>query len=78
MAAGGNPIDIIFMDSQMTVVHGPEAATKIREMGFTGMLAAVSGNILDEDVQHFKACGADLFISKPLDLSKVNEVVAGK
>ena len=71
------PIDIIFMDAQMTHVHGPEAAATIREMGYVGVIVAVSGNIMDEDVARYKKCGADLYLTKPLDLDKVEEVVTG-
>ena len=70
-------IDVICMDSQMTVVHGTEAATKIRSMGYTGTIVAVSGNILDEDVSKFKKCGADAFVSKPLQMLKIEEILAG-
>lgn len=69
--------DIIFMDAQMTRVHGPEAALAIRKLGYVGAIVAVSGNVLEEDVVRFKKCGADVYITKPLELSKVEEVLLG-
>ena len=72
-----SPFDVVFMDAQMTEIHGPEAAAAMRAMGFRGMVVAVSGNVVEEDVQHFKKCGADAFISKPLELEKVEKVMAG-
>lgn len=74
----GSSVDVVFLDSQMTHVHGPEAAAAIRSLGYTGLIVAVSGNVLDEDVLHFKRSGANSFISKPLDLSKIQDVLASK
>lgn len=62
----------------MTKVHGPEAATVMRRMGYTGRIVAVTGNTLQEDIDHFLASGADIFLGKPLQLDRLQEVLEGE
>jgi CheY-like chemotaxis protein len=73
----GTPISIVFMDAIMTTVHGPEAARAMRDMGYTGCIVAVTGNTLQEDVDHYLSCGANLLLGKPLQLDKLREVLQG-
>ena len=77
MQPDGMPIDVIFMDAMMTNMHGPEATIAIRDLGYRGCIVAVTGNTLKEDVNHFLSCGADVFLSKPLQLSQLMKVMNG-
>jgi CheY-like chemotaxis protein len=65
------------MDAIMTTVHGPEAARAMRDMGYTGCIVAVTGNTLQEDIDHYLSCGANLLLGKPLQLDKLREVLQG-
>lgn len=38
--------DIVFMDSVMPIMSGPEAARKLREMGYRKLLVGVTGKLL--------------------------------
>lgn len=51
----------------MPQMGGPEATEKIRAMGYSGIIIALTGNALQEDVQHFLDKGADAVMTKPLD-----------
>jgi CheY-like chemotaxis protein len=64
------------MDYTMPGMNGPEAAEKIRLMGFGGLIVGVTGNALAEDVDHFLKKGADAVLTKPLDTSKLSEILA--
>ena len=61
--SGGKPggyFDCILMDFMMPVLDGPSATKQIRDLGYTGKIFAVTGNVLKHDIDHFIACGANL------------------
>jgi CheY-like chemotaxis protein len=64
--------DIVFMDIQMPVMDGEAATRAIRAMGreYTDALPviAMTANALSEDVHAAKAAGMNGYISKPLEL----------
>ena len=64
----GDPYAIIFMDNVMTNVNGPRATREIRSLGFEGLIIGVSGNVFEEDVEHFIESGADAVYAKPLKI----------
>lgn len=66
--------DCILMDNQMPNCTGPEAARKIRELGFNGLIVGISGNVLPEDVHDFIEAGANAVLPKPLNLTELEEV----
>ena len=51
----------------MPRLGGPEATERIRAMGFTGIIIALTGNALEEDVKVFLDKGADAVMTKPLN-----------
>ncbi|KAF3333038.1 histidine kinase CKI1-like protein [Carex littledalei] len=67
--------DAIFMDCQMPVMDGYEAARQIREeerrYGIHVPIITVSADASDEDVQKAVAAGMDRHLLKPLDERKV-------
>jgi len=69
-ARGGDAFDAIFMDNIMISMNGAEATRHIRSLGFTGVMIAVSGNVLKDDVDAFFAAGADYFVEKPLQRAR--------
>lgn len=57
--------DIIFMDHQMPVMDGPEAAAKIRASGFGMPIIAVTAGVVSEDVEKCINSGMNDYVIKP-------------
>jgi CheY-like chemotaxis protein len=58
--------DVIFMDSVMPNVTGPEATRQLRSLGYNHLIIGVTGNAIDIDVLEFEQAGANVVLSKPL------------
>ena len=70
--AAENSYDAILIDNIMEKLHGPEATKIIRkELGYSGLIVGVTGNLLPSDRNYFIACGADAVLYKPLEVSKL-------
>ena len=69
------PFDIIFMDSVMPNMGGIEACRIIRSLGYDGVVVAITGNILPEDVMEFTLAGADKLIGKPVKLDQLMDIL---
>ena len=63
--------DIIFMDHQMPVMDGPEAAAKIRESGFEMPIIAVTAGVVSEDIEKCISAGMTDYVIKPFMLGDV-------
>ena len=74
--AGEKPYDMITMDYQMPNMDGPTATKIIREMGYTGVVVGVTGNVLPDDMRHFMEHGVDAVLGKPMDVSAFDDLVA--
>jgi len=59
------PFDLIFMDINMPVMDGLEAASKIHSMGVNTPIVAMTANIMSNDIELYKNSGIPDFISKP-------------
>ncbi|MCL1818317.1 MAG: response regulator [Spirochaetaceae bacterium] len=57
--------DLVFMDIQMPEMNGLEATRKIRELGYTMPIVAVTANPLQEEREKCLAAGMDGFLAKP-------------
>jgi signal transduction histidine kinase/DNA-binding NarL/FixJ family response regulator len=64
----GKPYDCILMDFQMPNMDGPTAASKIRELGSDAFIVGITGNLMAEDIRHFKEHGANHVLPKPIKL----------
>lgn len=58
----------------MPVLNGPAAATKLREQGFNVFIVGITGNLLPEDVHHFRCAGADAVLPKPFTMKDLEEL----
>ena len=65
----------ILMDYEMPVMNGPTATRKLREMGCAIPIIGVTGNLLPDDIAHFKQHGANEVMGKPLNIVKFEEVL---
>ena len=70
-------LNVIFLDSYMPNMGGIEACKQIRQLGYTGVIIAISGNVIPEDIEEFLAAGADKFLGKPITLEQLQKTIQG-
>ena len=71
----GEKYDIIFMDHMMPGIDGIEATRRIRATGYKHPVIALTANALVGQSDVFFANGFDGFISKPIDVRQLDEVL---
>ena len=71
----GNVYDIVFMDHMMPEMDGIEATKKIREIGYTKPIIALTANAVAGQAKVFLENGFDDFISKPIDIRQLNKAL---
>ena len=73
--------DLIFMDIQMPVMDGYEAARSIRACGHPDAaripIVAMTANAFEEDVRRALEAGMNAHIAKPIGVGKLRSAVAG-
>jgi CheY-like chemotaxis protein/HPt (histidine-containing phosphotransfer) domain-containing protein len=72
LVKAGNTYDIIFMDHMMPEMDGIETTQKLREMGYEDAVVALTANAPIGNEQMFKSRGFDDFISKPIDIRRLD------
>ena len=65
---GEAPYDVILMDFMMPKMDGPTATRAIRALGYTGIIIGATGTSYPQDLETFTTGGADLVMTKPLDI----------
>jgi len=69
------PYHSILLDYEMPVMNGPDAAKEMRRRKFEPcFIIGVTGNMLPDDVNYFRECGANAVLAKPFQYAKVEEV----
>ena len=71
----GKSYDVIFMDHMMPKMDGIEATGILRDMGYTEPIVALTANAVAGKKDMFLANGFDDFISKPIDIRHLNNVL---
>ncbi|MCL2764176.1 MAG: ATP-binding protein [Treponema sp.] len=71
----GAIFDIVFMDHMMPRMDGIEATKLIRSLGYTKPIVALTANALAGQAEMFINNGFDDFISKPIDIRQLNNVL---
>jgi CheY-like chemotaxis protein len=66
--------DCIVMDFEMPVLNGPDATVALRDLGHTLPIIGLTGNVMQEDMQHFLDSGADIVMVKPLDIGEFMKI----
>lgn len=73
-------IDLILMDIQMPIMNGYDATKRIRALEDTTQasiqIIAMTANAFEEDRKAAIDCGMNEFLSKPIDLEEVMEVLS--
>lgn len=67
--------DMIVMDICMPEMDGYEASKKIRQLGYTGRIVALTANVLTTDDTEFKEAMMDDVLLKPVDLDMIRKVL---
>lgn len=70
--------NVIFLDSVMPKMSGIDACKQIRELGYDGVIIAVTGNVLDSDREEFLSAGADRLIPKPFNITVFQDTLKGE
>jgi signal transduction histidine kinase/CheY-like chemotaxis protein len=71
----GKTYDIIFMDHMMPKMDGVKTTEKLRELGYKGVIVALTANALIGSDEMFSQRGFDGFIPKPVDVHHLNAVL---
>lgn len=66
-AASSMTYDIVFLDMQMPILSGCEAAARLRQLGYGGVILALTASVLEEERRACIAAGMNEVISKPID-----------
>jgi signal transduction histidine kinase/DNA-binding NarL/FixJ family response regulator len=71
----GHTYDIIFMDHHMPGMSGIETTQRLRDMGYTAPVVALTANALVGQAEEFMNSGFDEFLSKPISTVRLNEIL---
>jgi signal transduction histidine kinase/CheY-like chemotaxis protein/HPt (histidine-containing phosphotransfer) domain-containing protein len=71
----GRVYDIIFMDHMMPEIDGIEAVKRIRGLGYSHPIVALTANAMAGQADIFLANGFDAFLSKPIDVRQLNALL---
>ena len=78
-AAGPGTFDVVLMDVQMPGMDGYEATGKIRQLPDPALanipIIALTANAYQEDASAALAAGMNGYVTKPIDLDKLSEVI---
>lgn len=80
-ASAPGTYDLILMDIQMPIMDGYEATRCIRALENSALssvhIVAMTANAFDEDRRSAAECGMDGFISKPINIDEIIQVLNG-
>ncbi|MDR2577325.1 MAG: response regulator [Chitinispirillales bacterium] len=71
----GQAYDIIFMDHMMPRMDGMEAMKEMRASGYGGVIIALTANAIVGNEKLFVESGFDDFMSKPIDVLKLDTIL---
>jgi CheY-like chemotaxis protein len=71
----GKVYDVLFMDHIMPGMDGMESTKRIRELGYTNPIVALTANAVVGQSEIFLTNGFDDFISKPIDTHQLDSIL---
>ena len=78
-ALRGATFDVVFMDVQMPVMDGIEAARQIHKEWPPGQrprIIALTAGVMADEIETCKIAGMDDFLAKPIDLERLAAMLA--
>ena len=67
--------DFILMDDNMPKMCEPDATAAARSAGYTGLIFGLTGNTDSAQLEAYKAKGADMVFTKPLNLTELQAAI---
>jgi two-component system, chemotaxis family, CheB/CheR fusion protein len=68
--------DLILLDMQMPRMDGYQTAMRLRQLGFTKPIVALTADAMQSDMNRCLQAGCNAFLSKPIDNVKLIEMVS--
>jgi CheY-like chemotaxis protein len=63
------------LDNYMPNMNGTEAAEKLRELGYQGLIVGLTGDGGDESLNEFRKKGANFVLTKPLQIQLLVDII---
>ncbi len=73
--ANPDKYELILMDMQMPIMDGVEATQKLRALGATLPIIALSANVMQEDVNATQQAGMNYHLKKPVEIERLYETL---
>jgi signal transduction histidine kinase/CheY-like chemotaxis protein len=68
-------IDMVIMDNNMDVMGGPQSCRLMREVGFTGPVFGLTGDVSEHADKEYLAAGANHIFRKPVRIQEIVKVL---
>ncbi|MHB8973951.1 MAG: hybrid sensor histidine kinase/response regulator [Pirellulaceae bacterium] len=67
--------DLVLMDMQMPVMDGYAATGRLRELGYSAPIVALTANAMQGDEERCRTAGCSHFLTKPIDIDRLFELL---